>query len=54
MFEGYGQQLLAVEPSRRQRVDVSLWDRMTGLPVHDPDLYTARRFGYFIVLLPIE
>jgi len=47
MFEGYGQQLLAVQPSQRQPVDVSLWAWMTGLPVHYPDLYTERRFGYF-------
>jgi len=52
VFEGWGQQPLAVGPFERQRVDVpsGLPD---GLPMHDPDLYAERRFGYANVLLPI-
>lgn len=53
MFEGYGQQILAVQPSQRQRVDVSLWACMRRLPAHDPEQGEKVRL-FYIVLLSIQ
>lgn len=46
-FEGCGQRHLAIQPSQRHHVDVSLQASMTGLPVHDLDLYNGEKVRLF-------